>query len=150
MDLILWRHADAEDARGSDDLGRALTPLGRDQADRMGAWLAQRLPAGTRVLVSPARRCQETAATLGLPATTVPAIAPGASGEALLSAAGWPADAGTVVVVGHQPTLGEAVAVALGEGDAPRSLNKGALCWLRGGAGAGVGRVHASRSPGDV
>jgi len=150
MDLILWRHAEAEDARGGDDLGRALTVRGRRQAERMAAWLAPRLPAGARVLASPARRCQETAAALGRPATTVDAIAPGASGEAVLAAAGWPGEAGAVVVVGHQPTLGLAAALVLGAGDSRRSLRKGAVCWLRGGPGEGGARIHASRSPDDV
>ena len=34
MDLILWRHADAED--GADDLARQLTAKGRKQAARVG------------------------------------------------------------------------------------------------------------------
>ena len=150
MDLILWRHADAEDARGGDDLGRALSARGRRQAERMAAWLAPRLPAGARVLASPARRCQETVAALGRPATTLASIAPGASGEAVLAAAGWPGEAGAVVVVGHQPTLGLAAALVLGAGDSRRSLRKGAVCWLRGGPGEGGARIHASRSPDDV
>ena len=77
MDLILWRHAEAEDARGNDDLGRALTARGRAQAERMAMWLRTRLPATTRILASPALRCQQTVAALGRAATTVAAIAPG-------------------------------------------------------------------------
>jgi phosphohistidine phosphatase len=150
MDLILWRHADAEDARGGDDLGRALTPIGRDQAERMAAWLRPRLPAATRILVSPARRCQQTVAALALPATTVQLIGPGASAEALLAAAGWPDSQDPVLVVGHQPTLGEAATLALGEGDRGRSLGKGAVCWLRRGAGAAAAELHALQSPGDL
>ena len=62
MDLILWRHAEAEIAApGQDDLQRALTPKGERQARRMAAWLNQRLAATTRVLVSPALRCRQTA-----------------------------------------------------------------------------------------
>ncbi|WP_204271061.1 histidine phosphatase family protein, partial [Escherichia coli] len=62
MDLILWRHAEAEViAPGQDDLQRALTPKGERQARRMAAWLNHRLPATTRVLVSPALRCRQTA-----------------------------------------------------------------------------------------
>ena len=149
MDLILWRHADAEDARGGDDLCRALSARGRSQAERMAAWLGPRLPAGARVIASPALRCQETVAALGRATTTVASIAPGASGEAVLAAAGWPAEAGAVVVVGHQPTLGLAAAIALGESASPRGLDKGAVCWLRGGPGEGEARIHASRSPDD-
>ena len=38
MDLILWRHAQAEDTLP--DLERQLTPLGRKQAARMAASLS--------------------------------------------------------------------------------------------------------------
>jgi phosphohistidine phosphatase len=59
MDLILWRHAEAQDARdGQGDLERALTTKGERQAERMAQWLTRRLGASTRVLVSPAQRCQ--------------------------------------------------------------------------------------------
>jgi phosphohistidine phosphatase len=37
MELILWRHADAEP--GVDDLERKLTAKGRKQAARVGGWL---------------------------------------------------------------------------------------------------------------
>ncbi|WP_312302929.1 histidine phosphatase family protein, partial [Pulveribacter sp.] len=62
MDLILWRHAEAIEARdGEDDLQRALTPRGEKQAARMAAWLDRQLPEGLRVLASPARRTEQTA-----------------------------------------------------------------------------------------
>ena len=151
MDLILWRHAEAEDARASGDLGRALTSRGRRQAERMAEWLAARLPAATRVLASPALRCQQTAAALGRAATTVDAIAPGAGAEAVLRAAGWPGAGGAVLVVGHQPTLGEAAALALGEGDAQRRIRKGAVVWLRSDpADADAVEIHASQAPDDL
>ena len=51
MDLILWRHAEAEEAAdGMDDTARALTPKGEKQAARMAAWLDRQLPEGLRVL----------------------------------------------------------------------------------------------------
>ena len=43
MDLILWRHAEAED--GVPDLERRLTGKGRKQAERVAQWLLQRMPA---------------------------------------------------------------------------------------------------------
>ena len=45
MDLILWRHAEAED--GFPDLKRALTPKGRKQAAKMATWLHKHLPEPT-------------------------------------------------------------------------------------------------------
>src|SRR5204862_4053657 len=99
VDLILWRHADAED--GNDDLARALTPKGLKQAARMAEWLEKRLPKSARVLVSPAKRAQQTAEPLARERKTSQDIAPGAKPAAVLAAAGWPAGNGTVVVVGH-------------------------------------------------
>jgi phosphohistidine phosphatase len=149
MDLLLWRHAEAEDAGRGGDLERALTARGRAQAERVAAWLAERLPDDARVLVSPAKRCQQTVAPLGRKATTVAAIAPGATAEALLAAAGWPDADDTVVVVGHQPTIGEAAALAMGAGDTEWQVKKGALWWLKRGK-SGTVRIHAVQSPDEL
>ncbi len=150
MDLILWRHADALEAQeGQDDHDRALTSKGERQAQRMAAWLNRQLPNSTRILVSPARRAQQTAAALGQPFKTVPALAPDGTLEALLHAARWP-DAGVpVLVIGHQPTLGQAVAYLLaGQNDA-WALRKAAVWWLRGREREGGFQVvlHAVVSP---
>ena len=56
MELILWRHADAEDANGKEDAARELTKKGRKQAERMAKWLRPRLDGDWRILVSPAKR----------------------------------------------------------------------------------------------
>jgi phosphohistidine phosphatase len=133
MDLILWRHAEAAEAReGQDDLDRALTPKGERQAQRMAEWLNQRLAHSTRVLVSPARRCQQTAKALGRSFKTVEAIAPGADGEALLKAARWPDAHEPVLLVGHQPTLGLVAAWVLTGTPQAWAIKKGAVWWLRG------------------
>ena len=128
MDLILWRHAEAED--GPPDLERRLTPRGHKHAQRVAEWLLQRLPAKFVVLASPARRTQETAHALGVAFRTVPALAPGASVQAILKAAEWPGRKSSVVVVGHQPDLGRValhlVAGAAGDG----TIKKGGLWWL--------------------
>ena len=62
MDLILWRHADAEEGR--DDHARRLTPKGIKHAERMAAWLDEHLPKNARLIVSPAVRAQQTAKCL--------------------------------------------------------------------------------------
>ena len=114
MDLILWRHAEAEDARpGQGDLDRALTPKGRQQAERMAQWLNQRLAGSTRVLASPARRTQQTAQALGRAFDSVAPLAPGAAPKTLLDVAGWPDSPQPVLIVGHQPTLGQLAALLL-------------------------------------
>jgi phosphohistidine phosphatase len=132
MDLILWRHAEAFELRElTDDLDRALTPKGERQAQRMAAWLNRQLPAGTRVLASPARRTQQTAAALDRRVKTVPALAPDGTVEGLLAAARWPDAREPVLVVGHQPTLGLAAAYLLTGEAAAWPLRKGAFIWLR-------------------
>jgi phosphohistidine phosphatase len=128
MDLILWRHAEAEP--GAPDLGRRLTSKGLKQAERVAAWLEPRLPDTTRILVSPAARTQQTALALGRKFRTVDDIGPGAAASAVLTAAGWPDGRETVLVVGHQPTLGEVAALLLSGDAAGWSIRKGAVWWL--------------------
>jgi phosphohistidine phosphatase len=128
MDLILWRHAEAEP--GEPDLGRRLTSKGLKQAERVAAWLDTRLPDTTRILVSPADRAQQTAMALGRKFRTEDELAPGGSVASLLSAAGWPDAREPVLVVGHQPTLGLVAASLLSGVPAPWSVKKGAVWWL--------------------
>ena len=134
MELILWRHAEAED--GVPDLGRELTAKGRKQAKAMAAWLDARLPANTRILASPAARTRQTAKALGRPYETLLEIAPGADAAALLAASGWPDAGGSVLIVGHQPTLGEVVARLLTGCEGDFAVKKGAIVWLVGRQGS--------------
>jgi phosphohistidine phosphatase len=132
MDLILWRHADAQDApEGGEDLDRPLTARGGRQATRVAHWLNPHLPAKMRILASPALRAQQTAAALERRFKTVAALAPDGSVAGLLSAARWPDAGELVLVVGHQPTLGLAAAYLLAGVVQAWSVKKGALWWLR-------------------
>ena len=128
MDLILWRHAEAEP--GEPDLGRRLTSKGLKQAERMAEWLEHRLPETTRIIVSPADRTQQTALALGRKFKTSDDVAPGASAASVLAAAGWPDAREPVLVVGHQPTLGEVAAFLLSGEEAAWSIRKGAVWWF--------------------
>ena len=130
MDLVLWRHAEAEDG-GDDDLRRELTAKGERQSERMAEWLNRRLPSSTRVLVSPATRCQQTAKALGRKFRTLEAIGPGATAPTLIDAAGWPDAPGPVLIVGHQPTIGLAASLLLTGSEQPWTVKKGAAWWLR-------------------
>lgn len=133
MDLILWRHAEAQLLReGRTDLERALTPKGERQAQRMAEWLNQRLAESTRVLVSPAVRTQQTAAALGRPFKTVATLAPDGTVGGLLEAARWPDAHEPVLVIGHQPTLGIVASRLLAGVEQFWSVRKGAVWWLRG------------------
>ncbi|MCX7893986.1 MAG: histidine phosphatase family protein [Burkholderiales bacterium] len=128
MDLVLWRHAEAED--GFPDSGRRLTKRGRRQAKKMAEWLDARLPDKAKLVVSPAARARETAEALGRKFSSNPAVDVGASPDDLLAAAGWPHRGGTVVVVGHQPTLGEVAARLLAGTESEWSIRKGAVWWF--------------------
>ena len=133
MDLILWRHAEASELHeGRDDMERALTAKGERQAHRMADWLNQRIAHSTRILVSPAVRCQQTAKALGKKFKTLPELAPDGNGEALLKAARWPDASEPVLIVGHQPSLGLVAAYLLTEQPQPWTIKKGAVWWIRG------------------
>lgn len=132
MDLILWRHAEAvEDVASGDDMARRLTPRGEKQAARMAAWLDRQLPDGVRVWASPAQRAQQTAQALGHKFRTSPALAPQGTPQQLLELVQWPHAKGCVLVVGHQPTLGQTVATLLGLNASECAVKKGAVWWLR-------------------
>ena len=129
MDLLLWRHAEAEE--GEDDLKRRLTERGERQARLMGEWIRQHQPKDLRIVVSPAVRTQQTAEALKLPFETNRKIGPEACVSELIAASGWPHGNGAVLIVGHQPVLGQAVAYLLGFSNGECSVRKGAVWWLR-------------------
>ncbi|MCB2000719.1 MAG: histidine phosphatase family protein [Burkholderiaceae bacterium] len=132
MDLILWRHADAEDGNENiDDLDRVLTPRGVKQAARVASWLDRQLPEGTRVLTSPARRCEQTALALGRKYKVRPELTTDTTVEQLLEVAQWPHAKNAVLIVGHQPTLGETIAHLLPLHHPSCPVRKGMVWWLR-------------------
>lgn len=132
MDLILWRHAEAcEASEGADDLQRPLTARGEKQAARMAAWLDRQLPEGLRVVASPARRTEQTVQALGRKYKLRAELLPGGTAQELLQLVQWPQGRGAVLVVGHQPVLGQTIAQLLGLQSGECSVRKGAVWWLR-------------------
>ena len=132
MDLIFWRHAEADDwTEGCDDMQRSLTARGEKQAKRMASWLDRQLPDGTRIISSPARRCEQTALALGRKYKLRSELAPDTTAEALLGAAGWPNGKSVVLMIGHQPSLGQAISLLLGLKQDSCPVRKGALWWIR-------------------
>lgn len=132
MNLILWRHAEAEDALpGGDDMARALNSQGEKQARRVAAWLDRQLPESTRVLSSPALRAKQTAAALERKFKLRDELAPDGTPTQLFDLVQWPDAKPTFLVVGHQPMLGQVVAQLLGMQSGECSIRKGALWWLR-------------------
>jgi len=139
MDLILWRHAEAvELAEGQSDLERELTPRGRKQAARIADWLDARLPGRVRVLCSPARRTVQTAKEFGRKFRVCPELGPDGTESELLGLAGWPDAPRPVLIVGHQPTLGQTLAKLLGIEDGECPVRKGAVWWLHSRLRGGV------------
>lgn len=131
MELILWRHAEAEDWDGSvPDQKRRLTARGEKQAKQVARWLLRHLPPKPRILVGPAERTQQTAHALQLPFAVEPGLGLGASAVDVLKVAGWPRHVGAVLMVGHQPTLGQVAALLLGGSEADWSIKKGGVWWF--------------------
>ncbi|HEX5805477.1 MAG TPA: histidine phosphatase family protein [Macromonas sp.] len=136
MDLILWRHAEAEDldeteALDAGDLSRRLTPRGDKQAARMAAWLDRQLPEGVRIWCSPAVRTEQTALALGRKYRVRAELAPDRSADDLLQLVQWPDARQPALVVGHQPTLGRVVARLLKLSESECAVRKGSIWWLR-------------------
>lgn len=128
MELILWRHADAEDA--VPDLARNLTTKGNRQAKRMARWLRLHLPKQARILASPANRTRQTADALHLKYEVRDDLAPECTAQQLLKAAGWPGGDGVVVLVGHNPAISEVASLLLAGKPFPVTLRKGAAWWF--------------------
>lgn len=128
MDLLLWRHAEAEE--GDNDLRRRLTGRGEKQAKAVAAWLNNRLPKNLRILASPAVRTQQTVSALGRPFETRKELAPDAGVSDLIAASGWPSAGGSILLVGHQPSLGQLAALLLAGEEADWTIKKGALWWF--------------------
>lgn len=123
--LVLLRHAEAErQATSRRDFDRALTPRGRDDARRIGVWLAEQAIRVDVALVSSALRARETWAEAGA-AFSAAAVedAPSlyeAAPEAMLTLA-EAAEGETVAVVAHNPGLQLLAArLAASEGTEPR------------------------------
>ncbi len=115
MDLILWRHAVVLPV-SAPDLLRELSDNGHRQAAQTAAILQSHLPAQYRLLVSPAKRAMQTASALKSEFEVIDSLAPGASIEDVLNAVQWQTEQmrdETIVVVGHQPTMGRTVSELL-------------------------------------
>ncbi|TAK49581.1 MAG: histidine phosphatase family protein [Betaproteobacteria bacterium] len=129
MELILWRHADADE--DEEDLSRKLSAKGHRQVAWVASWLQQRLPTRYIVYTSPAERAKETAVALGVETKVTKRLAPGAAVADVLELVDWPNRTGSVaVVVGHQPTLGRVAAYLMAGVENDLSIRKGGLWWI--------------------
>ena len=132
MNLILWRHAEAE--YGPPDLARQLTEKGRRQASSIAFWLRAHLPPESSVWASQAARSQQTAAYLVQDYRILPELNPEINARTLPHLLETIGSRDTVVIVGHQPWLGELSAFLLNgdwRNEAYWSYKKGGFWWFQ-------------------
>ena len=133
MDLILWRHAQAEmlslDAPESQDNDRKLTAKGIKQAAKMALWLNSVLPESCKIIVSPAQRTLQTANALGRKYKIMPDVGTSSTVENILAASNWANSRESVLIVGHQPQLGEVVSQLLPNYQ-DCAIRKGSVWWI--------------------
>jgi len=149
--IILWRHAEAKDLidgegmnqintlqidRTQSDLQRALTQKGLQQAADMAKWLKLNLPKNALLQCSPALRAYQTAEALqalnkSYKININQALKPSASLHVVLECITQANCAHSLVLVGHQPWLGQLAAHFFGFAEAEIAIKKGAVWWLR-------------------
>ena len=143
--IILWRHAEAEELfDGNDmlqrDMQRALTQKGQRQAADMAKWLKPQLPKASILQCSPALRAFQTAEAIqdvgkSCKININQALKPGVSLNTVLANIAQFNSCKCLVLVGHQPWLGQLAAHLLGismtEHAKDLSIKKGAIWWLR-------------------
>ncbi|HET6552473.1 MAG TPA: histidine phosphatase family protein [Dyella sp.] len=155
-ELILLRHAEAQPSpSGADDQNRRLSGRGEQEARAAGKWLASHGVKPDRVLCSPSERTRATA-TLALAALTrapelqyADDIYEATPGE-LLALLDQHGDAGTVMLVGHNPGIERLVALLVeGRSDEFRGMPPGGLAvlHLNGALEPGNARLDAFWSP---
>jgi phosphohistidine phosphatase len=159
MELLVVRHAIAFERsprRWPDDAERPLSPRGVARARKAALGLKRVTEHPARVLMSPLRRAQQTAAILtrfaGWPeAAPCVQLLPEAAPQALLALLGRTRER-RIAVVGHQPGLGRLIAACLpGEvGAAAFELKKMGIALLsfQGVARAGRGQLIWLLPPG--
>lgn len=135
-EIILLRHAHADPAApGQDDIARVLSLRGEAEADASGVWLKDHHAAPDRVLYSPAARTRETCervlAILGYVDLRSEARIYEATPAQLLRVLDDHADAGSILLVGHNPGLESLVALLTeGTSDSGRGMPPAAVAWL--------------------
>jgi len=122
--LLLLRHAKAGRSEpGTQDRARVLIERGRNDAARIGAYMASHALLADRVVLSPSARTQETWKYLSGELKSAPAAT---SVERLYDAAprdiigvikASPASTQSLMLIGHNPGLHEAAVMLIASGD---------------------------------
>lgn len=158
--LMLLRHAKAEPGSATDEV-RALTPSGREQARRVAEHVRSRVPQ--LVLCSAAVRAQQTwqrlawgladhgIDTAGIELTVLESLYQASPHSVLAEVRAHGGDAGTVLVVGHEPVMSLTAVALAGEGSERASSHQvsaglptaGLALIETNGAWADLGQGHA-------
>ena len=132
MDLIFWRHAETTEAEdGQADAERPLTARGERQALHMAHWLERQLPESTKVLCCPSVRAEQTVIPLGRKYKLREELSPNASIDDVLTLAQWPLNKHSVLLVTHQPLIGEIISQLMQIQLQELVVRKGSVWWLR-------------------
>jgi phosphohistidine phosphatase len=133
MDLLLLRHAEALDYAAS-DRERPLSPKGHQQAALVAEFLRSYRRRPTLLLSSSAVRTLETAApiagTIAVDITPCDWALPGMTLETAVEHIGRLASASCILLVGHQPDLGDLAAGLLGRPTQHLNFEKADLAHL--------------------
>jgi phosphohistidine phosphatase len=126
--LLLLRHAKATPFTGSGDHERDLTARGRADAARVGAFIAGEKIAPQAAVHSGSRRTGETLAIMlakfkcDAPVSVEPRLYEASEAAFLGVLRHAPDAAKTLLVVGHNPSLGQTACHLAGTGDRPALL----------------------------
>ena len=132
MDLIFWRHAETVQAvEGQTDAVRELSARGERQAQRMAQWLERQLPESTKILCCPTVRAEQTVMPLGRKYKLRDELSPNASIDDVLSLVQWPMNKHSVLLVTHQPLIGEMIRKLLEIQIPEVVVKKGSVWWIR-------------------
>ncbi|MDI1297972.1 histidine phosphatase family protein [Methylotenera sp.] len=145
--LILWRHAEAEiHSKSGADFDRALTKSGHKDAAKMAKWLNRLLPENTTVYSSPAIRCLQTAAELqalsSINVEVADFLSVDSTPEMIASQINNDDSNQTILIIGHQPNLGELITKLLGMNEGACAVKKGSVWWLRQRMNEGVMQTY--------
>lgn len=147
LTVLLARHGYAE-SMAEDDSQRALTGEGRRHARQIGSMLQEQAPALDAIFTSPLVRAVQTAeifaAATGIdsPIAARLAIAEPPTLESLTDfISSLHVDLKTVLIVGHQPTMGLLV-TALAERPAPASFSPASVVSVEFEARGELGRIR--------
>ena len=132
MDLLLWRHAQAEDpAPGQTDAERKLTGHGQTQAQKMAKWILHHGPSKLEIRVSPAQRTLQTGQALNQAFLPEARLTTEGSLESHVDVIRELLHKPALLLVGHQPTLGQLAAFLMtGEPSRYWDIPKGGLWWF--------------------